>query len=709
MDAHLATQPAMSRDARRLVGLVGALALVLVAAVVAVSGNGMDPWAVLILAVLIAGGETLAIDLGFRRGGVMSFSLSDTALTAGFLLLGGLDVLVAGTIAVICLQVVERLPWHKQLFNIAQTVAGFASAALVVELLVPEPGVIDVRSVGATALGIALLSLVNSVAVGRMIALASGQGWLGIVRRLLPTATLLVAGNLCLGLIVVLLLESHAWALPALAVPIALLYRASHAEVRAQVGRERAQAHVATEQQLAEAGDPAEVARLVAEGASELLGTGAAVWHRGTWSTPVPPGSGPCPLDASLSTPLEARGPGLGPAVAGPCAAIGLDAGVLVIWDRELRLDEDAREWMERLARSARVHFARATAASALAKEQATLRAIVDGTADGICVLDVNGLVRVWNPAMSLLAGVPASDAIGFPAQRVLGGGPWEQDGVHDVVRADDRVWRVSISSVADRAHGALRVAVVHDVSAERRVARMKDDMLAVVSHELRTPLTPIKASAQLLLRRWDRMAAPQRESLLDQVLGSADHLNRLVDDLLLVAQLSTSSRAAPKVSLAPVDLAQVVEDGMASLAIAHPEHQLEVEVPERLDAIGDAHRLRQVVDNLVVNACKFSDPGTAVEVRLVHQGAEAVLTVTDHGRGIPTEDLERVFERFERVEDPLVMTTSGAGLGLYIVRALVEAMGGTIALDSAIGVGTTAIVKLPLLRAPAEQPLAAR
>jgi PAS domain S-box-containing protein len=419
------------------------------------------------------------------------------------------------------------------------------------------------------------------------------------------------------------------------------------------------------------------------------------------WATPVPAGSGPCPIDPALATALRSHGRALGPATDGPAAAIGLDGAVLVLWGDDLRLDHDGEEWLGRLAASGRVHLARAAVADALAEEQATLRAVVDGTADGICVLDAAGVLRVWNPAMATLAGVAADAALDRPAHEVLGDGPWTVDGVHDVVRHGERVWRVSVAAVDE---GALRVAVVHDVSAERRVARMKDDMLAVVSHELRTPLTPIKGSAQLLLRRWERLPDEQRERLLAQVVSSAEHLSRLVDDLLLVAQLSASSTSTPSVALVPTDLGTVVSDGVAAMRLGHPDHRIELVATAATSGLSDPLRVRQVLDNLVANACKFSPAGSAVRVALDVDGADAVLRVVDEGRGIPPEDIERVFERFERAEDPLVMTTSGAGLGLYIVRALVTALGGTIALRSTPGAGTTAIVRLPLLARPAGQ-----
>jgi signal transduction histidine kinase len=233
-------------------------------------------------------------------------------------------------------------------------------------------------------------------------------------------------------------------------------------------------------------------------------------------------------------------------------------------------------------------------------------------------------------------------------------------------------------------------------VTADRRTQRARDDMLAIVSHELRTPLTPIMASAQLLRRRGDRLDDAQRAALLSQIEDRAGHLARLVDDLLLVGQLSAATPVEPSVTVRPTPMDTVVVDAVEAMRLARPHHDLRTDVPVGLVALTDPVRLRQVIDNLLDNACKFSPPGSAVDVRVTAADAAVVLSVTDHGRGIPPADLDRVFEQFARVEDPLTMTTSGAGLGLFIVRELVAAMGGRLDLDSAVGVGTTVTVRLP-------------
>ena len=680
-----------------LVGLTAA-AVAVAAAVVLIDTHTPSLTAIAVLTAAIVAGEAFNIDLPFRRAGSARYGLGDLSLTAGLLLLSGTEVLVAAALAMMISGFIDRPPLVRRLFNLSQYVLATGVAAGVVELLVSETGQLSLGLFGAAALGILLFTLINVVAVAGGIALNSRESWIGGLQRIMPVGLLIGLGNAALGLIAVAVLESHPWALPAVAVPLVLMFSASRQEVRAKIDRERSEAYVTIEQHLAETVDAAVVAGLLADGARRILGCSAAVWRDGRWIGEVPEGSTECPVDPGLAVPLVALGPGLGPATDGRCIAVGLGGGVLVAWQGEIGVDRKADEWLERLAQSGRAHFERAEAASALAHEQATLRAVVDGTKDGICVFDAQGVVRLWNPAMARLSGAAASAALGRGVWHVLGAGPWTTDGVYDVPRDDgERVWRLSVSSLRDAGHGAMRVAVVHDVTTERRVARMKDDMLAVVSHELRTPLTPIKASAQLLRRRWERMEPTSREDLLERIEERADHLTRLVGDILLVGQLSASSRLGLEVAPTETDLAGLLHEIVAAQRTSHPTHDLALTTPDVVTAHTDPVRVRQIVDNLIDNACKFSDPGSTVDVSVAVHDGSATVSVADTGRGIPREDLERVFDRFERVEDPLIMTTSGAGLGLYIVREVSSALGGNVAIDSALGRGTTVSVHLPL------------
>jgi signal transduction histidine kinase len=335
---------------------------------------------------------------------------------------------------------------------------------------------------------------------------------------------------------------------------------------------------------------------------------------------------------------------------------------------------------------------------------------VVDGTVDGIVVTDAAGMVRLCNRAMRQMAdGEQDGDWIGSPVTERLCEGPWQEPGVHDVPRPGGGVWRVSVAEVEAPdafegrdavAQSRLFVAVAHDVTAAHKAARARDDMLAIVSHELKTPLTPIKVGATLLHRRWQGMDEPVREQMLAEIAGRADHLHRLIDDLLLVAQLPGSPHTLVQVT--PMDFRETVERTVSTVAGMWPHHDVRVSGVEAAPGRSDPGRLRQVVAHLVDNACKFSPAEAPVDVRVETAddgaGPTACVTVTDRGCGIPAREHERVFERFARVEDPLVMTTGGAGLGLYIVRELVVALGGEVVLDSGVGRGTTVTVRLPML-----------
>ena len=681
---------ALPLPARSLVGATAVVAVAVTAAALFAGHRVPSPWWLLALAAGIAVGESLHVDLPFRRAGTAQFNLSDAALTIGLLLLHPGEVVLAAALGKLVWQLIDRVPSLKLAFNLSWYVAGTSIAALVVEVIAARPGPVEARTMVAVALGLCALTAVNTVAVGGIIALSSRQAWPATVRRIAPPLVLLTVSNAGLGLLAVLLAGTHPWALVALAVPVALLYVASRQQVHAVIDRDRSAAVVAAEHRLSDAASPAAVASALVEGVGAVLGLQAAVWQDANWMTPPPPPSW-TGLPGAAS------------------AALGGD-GVLVAWPGELGLTRDAGEWLARLARSGRVHLDRAAAHTALEQERATLRAVVDGTGDGIFVLDDAGSVRLWNPAMATLAGTACGPAFGQPVSAVLGSGPWRDPGVHDVDRPDgDRTWRVSVAAVQEASHGMLHVAVVHDVSADRRLARMKDDMLAVVSHELRTPLTPIKASAQLLRLRADALSEEHKLQLVTQIEGRADHLTRLVEDLLLVGQLSAGRRSpgatlppAPSVTPVPTDLAGVVRAEVEALALGRPGHELSYEGVDTQPAVTDPLRLRQIVDNLVDNACKFSPPGSRVHVRLAVHGAEATLSVVDEGRGIARHDLERIFEPFERAEDPLHMTTSGAGLGLSIVRALATALGGALTIDSTVARGTTVTLRLPLQPPPA-------
>jgi signal transduction histidine kinase len=225
---------------------------------------------------------------------------------------------------------------------------------------------------------------------------------------------------------------------------------------------------------------------------------------------------------------------------------------------------------------------------------------------------------------------------------------------------------------------------------------RSRDEFLSLASHELKTPLTSLMLQTQLLQRRLERGEALPPESarrVLDQTARQTQRLARLVNDMLDISRVT-----AGKLSLEPdtFDLAELAADVVAKLGPQLSEARCEVSVrsPEPVVGRWDRYRLEQVLTNFLTNAARYG-PGKPVEVsvRRVEEGAE--LRVRDEGRGIASEDQERIFQKFERAVGG--HEVSGLGLGLFIAREIVEMHRGTVRVESTPGQGATFIVTLPL------------
>jgi len=226
--------------------------------------------------------------------------------------------------------------------------------------------------------------------------------------------------------------------------------------------------------------------------------------------------------------------------------------------------------------------------------------------------------------------------------------------------------------------------------------SRLKDDFLATVSHELRTPLTAFLGYAQLLQRR--RRDEEYTARTIERMVQSAKAQAALVEDLLDVSRI-VSGRL--RIELVPLDLLPVIQAALDTAGPTAEAKGLHFEVdldPTAGAVLGDANRLQQVVWNLLSNATKFTPPGGYIVVRLVRAGGEAELTVSDSGQGIPNEFLPYVFDRFRQADSSSQRTHGGLGLGLSIVRHLVELHGGSVAVSSGgAGEGATFTVRLPL------------
>jgi two-component system OmpR family sensor kinase len=232
--------------------------------------------------------------------------------------------------------------------------------------------------------------------------------------------------------------------------------------------------------------------------------------------------------------------------------------------------------------------------------------------------------------------------------------------------------------------------------ASESRLRRFVGD----ASHELRTPLTSIRGYAELFRRGADARPEDLAKSM-ERIEAEASRMGLLVDDLLLLARLDQGRPLEREL----VDVGSVVAEAVDGARAIEPERPIELERSGDVSIVGDAGRLRQVVDNLLDNVRVHTPAGTRAVVRVSRDGADVVLVVADEGPGLPTEAPERVFERFHRGDPSRSRSSGGVGLGLAIVSAIVEALGGRVRVARDQPTGATFEIRLPAASATALPP----
>jgi signal transduction histidine kinase len=238
------------------------------------------------------------------------------------------------------------------------------------------------------------------------------------------------------------------------------------------------------------------------------------------------------------------------------------------------------------------------------------------------------------------------------------------------------------------------------------------DEFLSIASHEVRTPLTTIKANVQLARQRAERVAATMRATgdsfaqdteavvrLLSRAASAIDRQNRLVGDLLDVSRIQ---QGRSELRREPLDLAVLTRDAVEEQRITYPSRHITLTLPQReVAVVADGDRIRQVIDNYLINALKYSDPQQPVAATLTVDDSVVRVTVSDHGPGIPLDEREHIWNRFHQV--PGISHQSGSlvglGLGLYICRDIVERHDGHVGVEDAPGGGSTFWFTLPLSR----------
>jgi PAS domain S-box-containing protein len=353
-------------------------------------------------------------------------------------------------------------------------------------------------------------------------------------------------------------------------------------------------------------------------------------------------------------------------------------------------------ELLELLAGHASVALSNATAYAEVVRQRAHERAVIDGSADGIAVLDAGGLVRQWNPAAHVLTGVSAAQATGKPPPF-----PLPEPGATLTWRLPNDRWLNVLRTVLDGRDE--QVIDFRDVTAAKELEEAKDLFLATTSHELRTPITVVQGFASTLASRWDMLPDVDRRSAVQTIAQRAESLAKLVDQLLLGSRAGANRLA---VGSAPFDLGRVLRDTAMVFEALSDKHLLVSDIPDDLPrAHGDSAATDSIVSQLLENAFKYSPDGGTITITAREErerdGGERPgieVTVQDEGIGIEPADAERIFERFVQGEAGDRRRFGGIGLGLYIVRQLARAQYGDVTAASRPGGGT--IMRLTLRQA---------
>lgn len=370
---------------------------------------------------------------------------------------------------------------------------------------------------------------------------------------------------------------------------------------------------------------------------------------------------------------------------------------------------EDVRI-LKLMSRSAAAVIAEAKLFIEIRERADTLERTYESLPAGIILVNPEGAVRLMNrEARQLMLKEKLGDPIGRSYQDILasdklvgiiGNTMVDQKELEDEItpEASDRVFRAQTAIVWDNGAFSGVVAIFSDVTDLRNLERMKAAFVTTVSHELRTPLTSIQGFTRTLLADVeDTYPADARREFLTIIDNECKKLNRLVDDLQKVARIDEGHGLDLTITRVHVgELLERLVDAHQSYSIGHVI-KLELAAGAReAPLLSDGDRIDQIVANLLSNAIKYSPVGSEVIVSGSTDGAAVRISVQDFGRGIPHDELGRVFDRFYRgVDEP--KDAGGAGLGLYIVKHLVDRIGATIEADSSIGIGSTFTVTIPL------------
>lgn len=677
--------------------------------VLALSNSAPGPestsWPVVALLWTVAAASQVVPLRFHHRGGVQGFHLQTGVLVALLLLVPAPVAVAAIVSAGMVVFALRRTETVKLLFNLGQDLV-WASAAAVVFLVLAGPGdPLELRGLVAGLVALLVAEVVNATLLGELFRRLDDRPLMDTVADVLgPTGLVGIMGNASAAVFLSLLADRSPW-LIVLALPsLAGTFLGYRGYVRESGERSRAEALQATSRLLVEAGaDPSRLGDAV-DGLRDLFSAGSVALATRAVDAPLPALVPVAQRVLSDGRPVLQETPA---AIAAPVVLDGRVVAAVVVGGRrgvspwgpaDLALLGTIAEEVGAALRTRELMTSLERERQRMEVESKKLADIVNAASDGILLVDTDGLVRSFNPAMQTLTGRPVDEVLGRPWWEVLTlrdeqevpvrpgaqgplpdvlSGRARAEAIAGQVQRSDGDWRwvrwsgAPVLDDDDQVSGV--VLVVQDRTKEREVEQLRDDFVATVSHELRTPLTPLRGFLHVLSSRGDSLQGSDVERILGAMDGQVSRLEDLIADLLVVAELP---RTSAEVDVLPVRLHDAARDAVTEEAKGPLATRVVVDVDEALHADADQAGVRRVLRSLVSNGLKHT--GGEVRVTAEVRGDRVVVAVVDEGAGIGLWGRDVIFQPFGRLGNHL-HRTQGPGLGLAIARAVAESMGGTL------------------------------
>ena len=427
-------------------------------------------------------------------------------------------------------------------------------------------------------------------------------------------------------------------------------------------------------------------------------------------------------LNSKLREMADTIDPRLAQSIAMPLVFARNPLGLLIVFrSYQTAITPEDLNTLQSFADQAAIAVNNAQLYGEINREHQRLEAIVNSSGDGVFILNPDLTFQQANLAFERITGWRKEDVIDLPKREVI---VWDNLASPDLEAALAAGWVVP-SDASERADslyvegdlirrdgmrlgigityapliaedGRLEniIANVRDITNFRKAQEMQSVFVSTVHHELRTPIAIIKGYASTLGREdveWESDVVREKMAIIED---EADRLTDLVEDLLTASKIQAAREL--RLSLADTDLRAVAARSVARLK-SQTDHRIELSFPDDFPVIqGDEARLRQVIDNLLTNAIKYSPEDKTITVGGRFSEKNVTVFVRDEGAGIPKDQIDKIFERFYRIDDKLTRRTHGTGLGLYLVKAIVEAHRGEISVKSQLGSGSTFYFTIP-------------